>query len=139
MWRRFPVPIALLLFISVAIIWAVVALKSYTVGGHQRSVTQSLADWKTEFSTIESQHDAVRTAEMLDYVQGYYIPGEGYRSTSRIEDALQSQRQDTIDAFVAALRKYTNEDFGTDSTKWLTHLETSIPDEGRSPKEVTHN
>lgn len=101
-----------------------VFLPDYMTGVHQRSVTQSLSDWKVEYSKIES-HDAVRAAEMLEYVKGYYVPAEGYRSTPEIEAALESQRQDTIDAFVAALREYTNKDFGEDSEAWLANLRTS--------------
>lgn len=123
MWRRILIPTVV--FVLAAVIWGAVVLPTHMVGVHQRSVTQSLSEWKTEYSTIESQHDAVRTAEMLEYVQSYYLPSEGYRSTPEIESSLQSQRQVTIDAFVAALRKYTHEDFGADSAKWLGHIESS--------------
>jgi hypothetical protein len=133
MWRRLLIP-AVLLVLAI-VIWAAVTLPAHMVGVYQRSVTQSLLEWKTEYSTIESQHDAVRTAEMLEYVQWYYVPGDGYRSTPEIEAVVQSQRQDTIDAFVAALRNYTNEDFGTDSAKWLAHLESSTPVGAGSPSE----
>lgn len=122
MWRRFLIPFASLLLFALA--WAATTLPAHFVGVHQRSVTQSLAEWKTEYSTIQSQYDAVRTVEMLDYVQTYYVPGDGYRSTPNVESALEFQRKDTIDAFVSALRNYTNEDFGTNSVKWLEHLES---------------
>ena len=105
-------------------IWAAFALPEYMVSVHQRGVTQELAKWNTEYSSIESHYDAVRTAEMLGYVQRYYVPGEGYRGTPRIEDALQLQRQDTIDSLVASLRDFTGEDYGTDSDKWLTFLKS---------------
>ncbi len=131
MWRR--LLFACLLLVPVAIIWAVVTLPSYMVGVHQQNVTQSLSDWKTEYSTIESQRNALRTAEMLEYIQGYYFPGEGYRSTPQIEEALQSQRQETIDAFVGSLREYTKQDFGRDSDMWLAFLQSSGEGDDGSP------
>ena len=103
-------------------------------GIHQRSVTKELANWQTEYSSIESPHDAERTAEMLEYVQSYYVPGEGYHSTTDIESALQNQRQDTVESFIAALSEYTGEDFGTDSAKWLVFLRTFTPNDV-APKE----
>ena len=60
----------------------------------------------------------------LNTSKGYYVPGESYRSTPEIEQRLESERQATINLFVAALRDYTNVDFGTDSSKWLGHLGT---------------
>ena len=134
MWRRcliLIIPISLVC----AVIWAISALPGYMVGIHQRSVTQELANWKNEYHIISSQHDAVRTAEMLEYVQWYYIPGEGYHSATEIEAALELQRQETISAFVASLREYTGEDFGTDSKKWLAFLKASSPDGNPTQKD----
>lgn len=123
----------LIILIPIAIVfaatWAVLSLPEYMVGIHQRSVTLELAQWQSDYGTIESQHNAVRTAEMLEYVQWYYVPGEGYHSTPEIESALQLQRQNTIDAFLASLCDYTGEDFGTDSAKWLAFLKSSTPNE----------
>ena len=132
MRRNLLVGFLFLFFASVVclMIWAGVALPGYFVGIHQQSVTASLAEWGSEYRNIESQHDAIRTAEMLEYVQHHYIPGEGYRSTPEIEEELQSQRQDTIDTFVTALRAYTGEDFGTDSASWIAHLKSSGPENG---------
>jgi len=125
MWRR--LLIIGLVFVPVALILGLLYLPDYMVGVHQRSVTRSLSDWKVEYSNIDSQLDAVRTAEMLEYVQSYYVPAGGYRSTEAIESALYTQRQETIYAFVLSLLKYTNEDFGKDSEKWLAYLQSSTP------------
>ncbi len=94
----------------------------FSVDVHQRSVTQELADWKDEYSNVSSHRDAIRTATMLEYIQRYYVPGEGYRGSREIEAALQVQRQETVKAFVAALRRFTGEDFGDDSDRWLEYL-----------------
>lgn len=115
-----------LVLVPVVLFWGMLSLSNYMVGIHQRSVTQSLMDWKVKYSNIETHRDAVRTAEMLGYVQEYYVPAEGYGSTSEIEAALESQRQETIDAFISSLRAFTNEDFGNDSKKWLAYLQSSI-------------
>ena len=112
----------LLLVFGAGIAWGVAVLPAYFVGSHQRDVTRTLAEWKAEYSGISSHGDAVRTAEMLEYVQGYYVVGEGYRSRPHVEDALKVQRQETVDSFVTALQAYTNQDFGTDSAKWLDYL-----------------
>lgn len=115
-----------LVFVPV-VVWGLLTLQDYTVGVHKRNVMLELSDWKSEYSKIKSQHDAVRTAEMLEYAQSYYLPGEGYRSSDTIESALHTQRQETIDAFVLSLREYTKKDFGDDSEKWLTYLRSSTP------------
>ena len=124
MWRRI-----FILLIPVGLVcvvfWAVSAVPRYMCGIHQRSVTRELANWQTEYSSIESPQDAERTAEMLEYVQRYYVPGEGYHSTPEIEAELQNQRRDTVDSFVTSLSEYTGKDFGTDSEKWLTFLRSS--------------
>jgi hypothetical protein len=59
---------------------------------------------------------------MLNYVQGYYTPGPGYRSTANTEQALQLQRERTVEAIVNALENYTGFQFGTDSEKWMAYL-----------------
>jgi hypothetical protein len=126
MKRRFLFPAigAAIVILPLAFVWALAAFPQYVSGVHQRGVTRELAQWRTEYSAIATRHDAVRTAEMLEYVQHYYVPGQGYRSTPEIEAALQSQRQDTIGAFVAALRAYTGADCGSDTAKWLEYLES---------------
>jgi hypothetical protein len=113
-----------IVILPLAIVWVLAAFPQYVSGIHQRGVTRELGQWKTEYSAIATHHDALRTAGMLEYVEHYYVPGEGYRSTPAIEAALQRQRQDTMDAFVAALRAYTGADFGSDSAKWLEYLES---------------
>jgi len=106
-------------FIGIFVFWVVV---DRGVAVHQRNVTRSLAEWREEYQSVSSHEDAVRTAEMLEYVQQYYVPSDGYRGTPESEAALQNQRQETVDAFVVALRGFTGKDFGADSAKWLEHL-----------------
>ncbi|WP_145116641.1 hypothetical protein [Botrimarina mediterranea] len=59
---------------------------------------------------------------MIKYVQTYYQPREGYRGSEASENVLQSQRQETIDAMVAALRSFTGEDFGENADEWFVYL-----------------
>lgn len=92
------------------------------VGIHQRNVTRELTEWKQTYGKVSSHHEAIRTAEMLEYVQSYYVPAEGYRSTPEIEAAQQIQRRETTDTFIEVLRDYTGKDFGTDSAQWLNYL-----------------
>jgi hypothetical protein len=105
-------------------------VSNHAVGVHQRSVTRSLAEWKQEYGNISSHRDAIRTAEMLEYVQRYYVPAEGYRSSPEIETALQMQRQETVESFVAALRRFSGKDFGTDSGQWLKYLSVQKTEKG---------
>jgi hypothetical protein len=70
-------------------------------------------------------NEAIRTAEMIKYVQTYYQPSDGYPGGEASENALQSQRQETIDAMVAALKSFTGEDFGEDSDEWLVYLKSN--------------
>ena len=105
-------------------------VSDHAVGIHQRSVTRSLAEWKQDYGNVSSHHDAIRTTEMLEYVQRYHVPAEGYNSSPEIETALQMQRQETVEAFVAALRRFTGKDFGTDSGQWLKYLSVQKTEKG---------
>ncbi|WP_425397182.1 hypothetical protein [Aeoliella sp.] len=117
----------ILVVIASFAIWGVYALPKHLVGIHQSAVTQELAQWKDEYSVVDSHASAVRTAGMIEYVGNYYVPSEGYRGTPDTEKALETQRQETIDAIVEALCAYTKEDFGEDSEQWLEYLETAKP------------
>ena len=124
--RSFTLVAAVVLLTLLVIYLSGFAAYVYLSGGpsgiHQRSVTRSLAEWEQEHRSVSSHEDAIRTANMLEYAQQYYVPGGEYRSTPEIEAALQMQRRETIEAFVKALRDYTGEDFGTDSAQWLKYL-----------------
>lgn len=125
--RRRGTFLLILVVIASLAVWGVYALPKHLVGIHQSAVTQELAQWKDEYSVVDSHAAAVHTAEMIEYVKNYYVPSEGYRGTPDTEKALETQRQQTIDAFVEALCAYTNEDFGEDSDKWLEYLESAKP------------
>ena len=98
-------------------------LVSYGVGLHQRSVTRSLGEWGREYSHIQTKNDAIRAAEMLEYISTYYVPGPGYRSDPETEATLQAQRERSLATISAALQRFTGQDFGTDGGKWLEWLE----------------
>ena len=120
------------LVVLVAGIWAYHVVPLYLVSIHQNNATQELAAWESEYSTITSDEDAIRTAEMLGYVQSYNLVGDGYRSDSESDVVLENQRQKTIDSFVIALKRYTDMDFGADSQKWIAALSgssTNPPDQ----------
>jgi hypothetical protein len=86
--RRFFV-ISVLLVTLPGGVWAIFAIPPHFVGIHQRRITRELAEWEAEYSTINSTGDAIRTAEMLGYVQLYFPVGDGYRSKQSIEAALE--------------------------------------------------
>lgn len=128
----------ILLFISIALLcgfsWAANTLPRYVVGIHQQNVVKELLQWKNEFGTIESGADALRAARIMEYIQRYYVVGEGYRGTPESEAALESQRRDTIDTFVKSLREYTHKDFGEDAAKWRRFLVSYNPRKNRLPE-----
>lgn len=89
----------------------------FMVGRHQKSVMMELQEWQGMF-TNPDEFDAVRTIEMYEYASHYYIPGDGYYCSDRMSERLESQRQQTLDAFVAALQEQTGQNFGHDIEKW---------------------
>jgi len=88
------------------------------VGAHQRSVTRSLAAWAQEDSRVGTWQEADHAIDMLEYVEGYYVPGPGYHSDPQTEAALEAQRARTLVAIAAGLRQFCGEDFGADVCRW---------------------
>src|SRR5687767_3709583 len=78
---------------------------AWAVGIHQKSTTRELAAWGQEFTQIRSDDEADRAVGMLRYVEGYYVPGPGYRSSQETESALETQRRKTLDTMVKALEE----------------------------------
>ena len=111
------------LVVAAVSIWAVPAIFRFLVAVHQRDVTRELAEWKLQYSNITSDEDASRTADVLGYVQTYYVPSDGYRSDSTTEAMLEAQRSETVDALVAALKTYSKRDFGKDASAWKKAIE----------------
>jgi hypothetical protein len=102
-----------------AILWYVATRwPEMAVAVHQRSVTRELAEWAEEYRLVRTWAEADRGINMLEYVQWYYVPAEGYRSDPSTEAALETQRTATVNSIVAGLREFTGQDFGSDLTKW---------------------
>ena len=114
-----------LALLAIFAIGTVIFIPRFAIQAHQRAVTQSLSIWEVEYGCVLTMNEAIRTAEMIKYVQAYYPPSDGYRGNEASEHALQSQRNKTIDAMVAALKSFTGEDFGTDADEWIAHLRSS--------------
>lgn len=122
--RSLKICLAAFVLIVIAIsIWAVPAMFRSFAAVHQRGVTRELAEWKLQYSNITSDEDAIRSADVLAYVQFYYVPSDGYRSDSKTEAMLEAQRSETVDALVAALKAYTKLDFGKDASAWKKAIE----------------
>jgi hypothetical protein len=88
--------ITVVIAVAVLAVAALVPLASHrfeawAVGIHQESTTRELAAWEQEFSQIRNKNEALRAVDMLRYVQGYYVPGPGYRSDSATEAALEAR------------------------------------------------
>jgi hypothetical protein len=93
-------------------------VEEWAVGIHQRSTTNSLADWEREYGQVHTWEEAQRAIDILEYVQRYYVPGKGYRSDQKTEAKLEAQRARTVQAIVAALKEFTGQDFGADAEQW---------------------
>ena len=108
---------------GVLVFWGVPAFLRSIVTVHKRGTTRELAEWKVQYSSIRSDTDAIRTAEVLGYAQTYYVPSDGFRSDPITEVALEAQRIETVDALVEALKIYTKQDFGKDASAWKAAIE----------------
>lgn len=102
--------------LTIWILWP--AIMTRLVGVHQRSVTSSLARWAQEDSIITNEPSAIHAAEMVGYINRYYVPGEGYRGPEQIEAALEAQRQHSIEQLAASLERYTGLSYGTNVERW---------------------
>lgn len=95
----------------------------WAVGIHQKSITQELDQWGREYAIITNDASAVAAAGIIGYMNGYYVPGPGYRGPVDIEAALEAQRRDSINRVVAALERYTDLDYGTNAQRWTAWIE----------------
>ena len=111
------------LLCAAGMFFVVPACLRYSVAVHQRGVARELAAWRTEYSSIESKADAMRTVEVLGYAQGYYLPAEGYRGTADSERQLAAERKATVRELTGALRNYTGLDLGDDAAAWRSAIE----------------
>jgi hypothetical protein len=98
-------------------------LEKRFVGIHQGRVMIELTAWEHEYGQVRNRQEAERAIDMLEYVQSYYVPGPGYRSNPTMEAKLESQRRQTVQAIVAGLRQFTDQDFGPDAQKWRVWME----------------
>ena len=100
----------------------------YAVGVHQRAVASEIDGWANEYAVILNDADAIRSAEMLDYIAGYYLPYDGYRSFVSSENILLQSRRRAVDRIVAALYSYTGLEFGHDIAAWSEWSNTKRTD-----------
>lgn len=125
MKRSYKIALATIVVGGVLLFWGVSAFLRSIVAVHKRGTTRELAEWKVQYSSIRSDADAIRTAEVLGYAQTYYVPSDGFRSDPITEAALEAQRKETVDALVEALKTYTKQDFGKDASAWKAAIERS--------------
>ena len=122
-WYQFSLRSLLIVVTAVAILLGLgSATLQYLVKlgarAHMMGVTNELAKWAVEDSQIRSDQDAFHALDMLAYIQGYYVPGDGYRSDAETEAALESQRKRTVAAIIEALERFTGERYGDDLKQW---------------------
>jgi len=85
---------------------------------HQRAVTAQLTQWGKEYSRIDDVTSAIRATEMISYMQDYYVPSDGYRTSDELETKLQNARDSSIRQICDALERYTGRRFGNDPLAW---------------------
>lgn len=81
-------------------------------------MTESIKQWGEEYSQIKTQADALRATEIMEYIQTYYVPGDGYRSNPHTENQLQLERADALNVIGAALERFTGESHGANVLEW---------------------
>ena len=94
------------------------ALNRIVSGFHHKFVTKELHEMGLHFKTIENGNEADRAVDMLRYIENYYVPGEGYYSTRKIEMELELQREKTLQTIVEALEEYSGQSLGSDPNAW---------------------
>lgn len=116
--RRLKICTVVLLTIVIILPILLVYGGKYIIGQHQRSVIIELKEWETQYSTIGSTKDAIRSIDMYEYITRYYVAGEGYYSSRKRSLELEGQRAKTLDSIVKALENYTGLQYGHDYAKW---------------------
>jgi Fe2+ or Zn2+ uptake regulation protein len=96
-----------------ALIRFVPHLQELLVATHQRSVTRELMTWEEQYSKIASEQEAGRASQMIEYIESYYIPSDGYRADPETELALESQRKRTLEKIKAAIDEWAKSDRNT--------------------------
>lgn len=109
---------------ATVVFFAAPSCSRYFVSIHQRDVARQLIEWRSQYSSIRTKQDAIRTAEVLGYIQNYYLPSTGYRGTIDSEQQLNTQREATVQELIAALRTYTKVDCGNDASAWKAAIVT---------------
>ena len=85
---------------------------------HQRAVTREIIEWGNKHSQINDDKSAIRAAEMIGYIDTYYVARDGYRGFDETERELESARANSLRQLVEALEAYTGRDFGNDYSAW---------------------
>ncbi len=108
--------VLIILVLGSVIVWPF--LSKTLVGIHQKAITIELSEWSLEYGTIDTWREATHSVDMLGYIEGYYVPGPGYRSHHGTERALEEQRKKTMQTIVKALQQFSGETFGNDPNAW---------------------
>jgi hypothetical protein len=106
--------LALIIILPLLYFWGT----RFLIGQHQRQVITYLKQWENQFTSISSTKEAMDAIEMYEYARKYYVAGEGYCSSRRLSEELESQRTHTLEVIVQSLEKYTGMQYGHDYEKW---------------------
>jgi len=98
---------------------------------YHQSYTKELADWEKIYGRPQTWPEAMRSADMLRYVQHYYVPEFTFRSDEATEAALAAQRARTTRTIVTGLKEFTGQDFGEDAERWREWIEKTGEVESR--------
>lgn len=85
---------------------------------HQRAVTLEIIEWGNEYSQIDDDESAIRAAEMIGYIDAYYVPSDGYRGLDDTERELETARANSLRKLIDAIEAYTGRGFGDDYSAW---------------------
>jgi hypothetical protein len=113
--------------LAIACALATVGLRWLTRMGveiHQRAVAREVTEWANEYAQINDDASAIRAAEMVGYIEAYYVVGDGYRGSDESERELETARANSLRQLIEALEVYTGNRFGDDHLAWSRWAES---------------
>ena len=70
-------------------------------------------------ASSQTETNANKIAEALEYVINYYPSGSKQRQRSSLDSIVETARSNAVTAIISRLRMTTGKDFGTDPNAWL--------------------
>lgn len=105
-----------LIGVTAGLIWP--RIEVWAASYHQKKVAGAFQAWAEAYSTVTNKASAIEAADMMAYIERFYVPSAGYRGSPEIESELAAQREASIRRIAEALRGYTKLEHGTSVEYW---------------------